>query len=65
MRKNILTIKLKEAQNVYGTTEVDHPGVKRVYEKESLLAGPIHLVARPKHDEFNDFHLDPTETRAL
>ena len=22
-------------------------------------------MARPKHDEFNDFHLDPTETRAL
>ncbi|HBV03652.1 MULTISPECIES: sulfate adenylyltransferase [Mammaliicoccus] len=58
--------KVKEAQNVYGTTEVDHPGVKRVYEKGNVyLAGPIQLVARPKHDEFNDFHLDPTETRAL
>ena len=58
--------KAKEAQNVYGTTEVDHPGVKRVYEKGNVyLAGPIQLVARPKHDEFNDFHLDPTETRAL
>ena len=58
--------KAKEAQNVYGTTEVDHPGVQRVYEKGNVyLAGPIQLVARPKHDEFNDFHLDPTETRAL
>lgn len=58
--------KAKEAQNVYGTTEVDHPGVKRVYEKGNVyLAGPIQLVARPKHNEFNDFHLDPTETRAL
>ena len=58
--------KAKEAQNVYGTTEVDHPGVKRVYEKGNVyLAGPIQLVARPKHDEFNDFQLDPTETRAL
>lgn len=58
--------KAKEAQKVYGTTEVDHPGVKRVYEKGNIyLAGPIQLVARPKHDEFNDFHLDPTETRAL
>lgn len=58
--------KAKEAQNVYGTTEVDHPGVQRVYEKGNVyLAGPIQLVARPKHDEFNDFQLDPTETRAL
>ena len=58
--------KAKEAQNVYGTTDVDHPGVKRVYEKGNVyLAGPIQLVDRPKHDEFSDFHLDPSETREL
>ena len=35
--------KAKEAQNVYGTTDVDHPGVKRVYEKGNVyLAGPIN-----------------------
>lgn len=50
--------KAKEAQNVYGTTDVDHPGVKRVYEKGNVyLAGPIQLVDPPKHDEFSDFHL--------
>ncbi|RIP34812.1 sulfate adenylyltransferase [Staphylococcus gallinarum] len=58
--------KEKEAKLVYGTTDVDHPGVKKVYEKGSVyLAGPVHLVDRPKHDEFVDFHLDPVETRQL
>lgn len=58
--------KEKEANLVYGTTDIDHPGVKRVYEKgEVNLSGPIHLVNRPDHDEFEDFHLDPSETRRM
>jgi sulfate adenylyltransferase len=58
--------KENEAQKVYGTTEVAHPGVQKVFEKGNVyLAGPIELVDRPKHDEFVDFHLDPSETRQL
>lgn len=58
--------KEQEAKLVYGTTDDAHPGVKKVYEKGNVyLAGPIHLVERPKHDEFVDFHLDPVETRQL
>lgn len=58
--------KEKEAHLVYGTTDVDHPGVKRVYEKGKVnLSGPIHLINRPAHDEFEDFHLDPSETRIM
>lgn len=58
--------KQKEAQLVYGTTDVDHPGVKKVYEKGDVyLAGPIYLLNRPKHDKFVDYHLDPKETRQL
>ncbi len=29
------------------------------------VAGPIHLINRPAHDEFEDFHLDPSETRIM
>ena len=55
-----------EAEQVYGTTDTDHPGVKRVYEKGNVyLAGPIHLVNRPAHEDFEDFYLDPSETRKL
>ncbi|RIM60168.1 sulfate adenylyltransferase [Staphylococcus arlettae] len=58
--------KENEAQKVYGTTETAHPGVQKVYEKGNVyLAGPIELVNRPKHDEFDEFHLDPSETRQL
>ncbi|MCU5746287.1 sulfate adenylyltransferase [Staphylococcus sp. SQ8-PEA] len=55
-----------EAQKVYGTTDEKHPGVKKVYEKGSVyLGGPIRLLDRPKHDEFSNYHLDPSETRKL
>ncbi|RBW68853.1 sulfate adenylyltransferase [Bacillus taeanensis] len=58
--------KKTEAQNVYGTTEDAHPGVKKVYEKgEVYLAGPITLVNRPDHGQFTDFYKDPSETRKM
>ena len=58
--------KEKEAQNVYGTTEEAHPGVKKVYDKGNVyLAGPIQLVNRPDHSEFEEFELDPIEVRQM
>ncbi|MBT2217652.1 sulfate adenylyltransferase [Virgibacillus dakarensis] len=58
--------KEKEARLVYGTTDVAHPGVKKIYEKgEVYLAGSIELLQRPPHDQFADFYLDPAETRKM
>lgn len=58
--------KEKEAKLVYGTTDENHPGVKKVYEKGDVyLAGPIYLLNRPQHEAFKEFYLDPSETRQL
>ncbi|UOQ93140.1 sulfate adenylyltransferase [Halobacillus shinanisalinarum] len=58
--------KEKEASHVYGTTDAAHPGVKNVYDKGEIhLAGPIHLLNRPSHGGFEDFYLDPSETRKM
>ena len=58
--------KEKEAQLVYGTIDEAHPGVKKTYEKGDVyLAGPIYLLNRPSHGDFQDFYLDPAETRSM
>lgn len=55
-----------EAEKIYGTTEEAHAGVKKLYERGDVyLAGPITLLNRPDHSEFEEFHLDPIETRQL
>ncbi|WP_112181981.1 sulfate adenylyltransferase [Paraliobacillus zengyii] len=55
-----------EAKNIYGTTDEAHPGVQKLYERgEIYLGGPINLLNRPDHSEFEAFHMDPKETRAL
>jgi sulfate adenylyltransferase len=57
--------KQAEAENVYGTAELAHPGVKKLWERpEVYLAGPITLIKRPEKNQFKEFYLDPTETRA-
>jgi sulfate adenylyltransferase len=53
-----------EAENVYGTNELAHPGVKKLWDRPSVyLAGPITLVKRPIKEHFSEVYLDPKETR--
>ena len=58
--------KEQEARLVYGTTDLGHPGVQRLYEKGNVyLAGPIWLLNRPEHHKFQEFYKDPKETREM
>ncbi|MBZ0317314.1 MAG: sulfate adenylyltransferase [Anaerolineae bacterium] len=57
-----------EAQQVYRTTEVAHPGVARLYKQGSvLLGGDVHVLNLPQrvHEEFPDIRFTPSETRAI
>ncbi|AVK62333.1 sulfate adenylyltransferase [Lactobacillus sp. CBA3605] len=55
-----------EAQNVYGTTEVAHPGVKRLFENGDVyLGGAVKLLKKPTHGDFADYYMAPIETRKM
>jgi len=56
----------KEAIKVYKTTELAHPGVKRLFERGPVyVAGEVTLVKKPDKGVFGDVWLEPKETREL
>jgi len=55
--------KEKEAVSVYGTSDRNHPGVKKLFARPNIYAaGKIMLMKRLKK-EFPEYHFDPFETR--
>ena len=55
-----------EAENVYRTSDVAHPGVKKLYNRGSVyIGGKIKLVKRIVRDNFQEFYLDPADTRKV
>ncbi len=58
--------KPREAKNVYRTTEDKHPGVANLYREGDLcLAGPVDVIERPPHGDFDAYRLDPADSRRL
>jgi sulfate adenylyltransferase len=56
--------KLREAERVYLTTDLAHPGVAALFDQGAwLLGGPISLLNRPRNSTFPAFRLDPEQTR--
>lgn len=56
----------EEAGKVYRTTDLQHPGVQKLYSQgEACLGGPITLLRRPSHEPFEQYYMDPVETRQL
>ncbi len=57
--------KHKEALSVYRTDDLEHPGVKAMYDSgDTCVAGTLEVIALPSHDDFVDYRLTPAETRA-
>lgn len=58
--------KPKEAIAVYRTDEIEHPGVKALYDAgDNCAAGTLEVIALPPHDDFLSYRLTPAQTRAL
>lgn len=57
--------KIKEAQNVYGTTDTTHPGVYYLINqtKEYYISGKVTKVSMPKYYDFTDIRLTPAELK--
>jgi len=58
--------KYLEATSVYRTDDLEHPGVKKMFDRGNVyLGGPIKLLKKLERTEFGSFYLDPSETRAV
>ncbi|WP_022794658.1 sulfate adenylyltransferase [Marinococcus halotolerans] len=56
--------KKREAREVYRTEEEAHPGVKKMYDRpDTYASGKITLVKEISHEQFENYYLDPEETR--
>ena len=58
--------RVREAELVYRTTDLAHPGVQTLFNQgEWLLGGRISLLDRPPGLAFRNHRKDPAETRSL
>jgi len=66
LEEKFMVDRQQEAEKVLLTTDETHPGVQYLGTLQDVyLGGPITLLKRPPHHRFEDFRLDPKETRVL
>jgi sulfate adenylyltransferase len=54
----------KEALGVFGTEDIEHPGVAALHDAgDYCLAGEVKAIRLPEHDDFLPYRLTPTQTR--
>lgn len=55
-----------EAEMVYRTTDIKHPGVKKLFQRpEVYIGGPITLTQLSGKGEFESYYLEPAQTREI
>jgi len=55
----------KICENVFGTTDQSHPGVKKIFSMDGIyLGGDIKLIEKLEH-RYDQYNLTPAETRFL
>jgi sulfate adenylyltransferase len=55
----------KEATSVFGTEDLEHPGVMALHDAgDRCVAGTLEVIALPSHDDFVQYRKTPAETRA-
>ncbi|MGM9925919.1 MAG: sulfate adenylyltransferase [Bacillus sp. (in: firmicutes)] len=57
--------KAVEAQLVYGTTDLEHPGVKSLFNRPTVYVGGKVILIKKPAKEFPDYHFEPSETREI
>jgi sulfate adenylyltransferase len=56
----------REAAAVFGTEDVEHPGVAALHKAgDFCLAGDLKVLRTPEHDDFLEYRLTPAQTRAV
>lgn len=56
----------EEARKVFKTDDLEHPGVKKLFERSSIyVGGSVRILNRPKPERFGEFYYDPAETRRI
>jgi sulfate adenylyltransferase len=53
------------AEEIYTTTDIDHPGVNMLYNMKDRFAGGNIILINKGEREFDDYNLTPRETRIL
>lgn len=56
----------EEAVHVFKTDDLEHPGVKKLFDRPATyVGGPIQVLQRPQPERFGEFYFDPAQTREI